>query len=62
MTKSSQSFPDVHSPLADHKLALGVPPPDVVDNCELDQSREDERSASTHPDVQRLKIIFSIYL
>lgn len=38
MTKSSQSFPDVHSPLADHKLALGVPPPDVVDNCELDQS------------------------
>ena len=38
MTKYCHIFPGVNLPLTDHKLALGVPPPDVVDNCKLDQS------------------------
>ena len=54
MTKYCHIFPDVNLPLTDHKLALGVPPPDVVDNCKLDQSWEDERSTCAHPNIQRL--------
>ena len=46
----------VHSPLVDDKLALGVPPPDVVDDGELNQGREDERSACAHPNIQRLNM------
>ena len=48
-------FADLHSPLAQHKLALGVPSPDVVDDGELYQRREDKRSASPHPNVQSLQ-------
>ena len=48
-------FADLHSPLAQHKLALGVPPPDVVDDGELYQRREDKCSASPHPNVQSLQ-------
>ena len=43
-----------HSPVSVAVSVPGVPPPDVVHDGELYQSREHEGGAGAHPDVQGL--------